>query len=350
MFNEEILYYSFWGNEVKAWLIALGVFLLAFIVLKIFKSVLIGRLKALSEKTKNRIDDMVVKAINSIHAPFYFWVAVFIASHFLVLNNIASKTILYIFLIAVVYYVVKFIEDLIEYFFDRLEEKKEKTGDNVGMIKLAQVAVKIILWIGAIVLILSNMGYNVTSLVAGLGIGGIAIALAIQNILSDLFSSLSIYFDKPFAIGDFIIVGDDMGTVKKIGIKTTRIQTLQGEELVISNSELTTTRINNYGKMQKRRIVFEFGVTYDTPKAKLEKISGYAKEVIEAQEEVQFDRAHFKSFGDSALIYEIVYYKMSGDYNQYMNTQQAINIGLVGRFEKEKIEFAFPTQTVYIKK
>lgn len=309
-----------------------------------------ANIKKISDKTENQIDDLVVRAINGIHTPFYFWISVFVASRFLTLNNLTSKIILYIFLIAIVYYVVKFLEDLVEYFFDKLEEKKEKAGDNVGMIKLTQVVVKIVLWITAIVLILSNMGYNVTSLIAGLGISGIAIALALQNILSDLFSSLSIYFDKPFVIGDFVVVGSDMGTVKKVGIKSTRIQTLQGEELVISNSELTTTRINNYGKMQKRRIVFEFGVTYNTPKPKLENIPVFVKEIIEAQNEVEFDRAHFRNFGDSSFVYEVVYYKMSGDYNQYMDTQQAINIGLVDRLGKEKIEFAFPTQTVYVSK
>ncbi len=338
------------GNPLKAWMIALAVFVLSIVVLRIFKGVIISKLKKLSDKTKNEIDDMVIAGLNSIHWPFYVFVAFYFSLNFLSVSAWISKGAYYIFLIAVVYYFIKIAERLIDFGARRMVEEREGNGQDVGIVRLMKILAKIVLWTGAIVLVLSNMGYNVTSLVAGLGIGGVAVALAVQNILSDLFSSLSIYFDKPFKIGDFIIVGSDMGVVQNIGIKSTRIQTLQGQELVISNSELTSARVNNYGKMAKRRIVFEFGVTYDTPKAKLEKIPAQVKQIIEAQADVEFDRAHFRNFADSSLVYEVVYYLNSGDYNEYMDTQQAINLALVDRFEQEKIEFAFPTQTIHVKK
>lgn len=207
---------------------------------------------------------------------------------------------------------------------------------------------KVSLWGVAVIFILSNLGYNVSTLVAGLGIGGIAIALAVQNVLGDIFSSLSIYFDKPFVVGDFIIVGEDLGVVKKIGIKSTRIQTLQGQELVISNRELTESRINNYKKMERRRIVFGFGIKYETPLKKVKKIPGIVKDIVNNMELAQADRVHFKEFGDFSLNFEAVYYLNSSEYNKYMDTQEEINFAIKERFEKEDIEFAYPTQTVFV--
>ena len=177
---------------------------------------------------------------------------------------------------------------------------------------------------------------------------GIAIALAVQNILGDIFCSLSIILDKPFELGDFIIVGDLMGTIEHIGIKTTRLRSLSGEQLVFSNSDLVGSRIRNYKRMWQRRIVFEFGVTYQTPAAKVERIPGIVAEILGGQDRARLDRAHFKSYGNSALIFEVVYYVLEPDYNVYMDVQQAINLALMHRFEAEGIEFAYPTQTLYV--
>ena len=199
-------------------------------------------------------------------------------------------------------------------------------------------------------MVLSNLGYNVTTLVAGLGIGGLAIAFALQKVLEDIFSSVSIYFDKPFEIGDFIIVGEQMGVVKKIGIKSTRIQALQGEEIVISNRELTSVRIQNFKRMEKRRVAFSFGVLYSTSNAKLKKAIEMVKKIVEKAEHADLDRVHFKAFGSSSLDFEVVYYLKSRDYNVYMDTQQEINFAIKEAFEKEKIEFAYPTQTIHLAK
>jgi small-conductance mechanosensitive channel len=185
--------------------------------------------------------------------------------------------------------------------------------------------------------------------VAGLGIGGIAIALAAQTILGDLFSYLVIFFDKPFEIGDFIILEDKMGTVEYIGIKTTRIRTLGGEQLICSNTDLTNSRVHNFKRMQERRVVFSFGVVYDTTTTKLKLIPGIIKQAIESLRETRFDRAHFKSFGNSSLDFEVVYYILTPDYNLYMDKQQAINMSIFESFEREQIEFAYPTQTLFLR-
>ena len=185
-------------------------------------------------------------------------------------------------------------------------------------------------------------------MVAGLGVGGIAVALATQNILGDLFASLSIVLDKPFVIGDFLIVGDFMGSVEYVGLKTTRLRSLSGEQLVFSNTDLLGSRIRNYGRMYERRVVFKLGVTYQTPREKLSRIPAIIREAIETQDNSRFDRSHFQAYGDFSLNFESVYYIGSPDYNLYMDVQQAVNLRIHERFEEESIEFAYPTQTLFV--
>ncbi len=214
----------------------------------------------------------------------------------------------------------------------------------------AKFFVRIAVWGCIALLALDNLGVNISALIAGLGVGGIAVALATQNILGDLFASLSIIMDRPFVVGDFLVLGNEMGTVENIGLKTTRVRSLSGEQLILSNSDLLSSRIRNYGRMFERRIVGSFGVTYDTAFEKIRKIPKMVKTAIEAQEKVRFDRAHFKSHGASSLDFEYVYYVLSPSYNTYMDIQQAINLELHRRFLEEKIEFAYPTQTVYLER
>ena len=215
-------------------------------------------------------------------------------------------------------------------------------------VSLIRFVGRVVVWSVALLLMFSNLGIDVTALVAGLGIGGIAVALAAQNILGDLFASLAIILDKPFEVGDFIIVGDKMGAVERIGIKTTRIRSLTGEQLVMANADLLGSRVHNYKRMNERRVVFSIGVTYETPADKVEILPGLLREIVEAQEPVRFDRAHFKSYGDFALVFEIVYWVLSADYNVYMDIQQAINLDILKRFEALDVGFAYPTQTVHL--
>ncbi len=203
-------------------------------------------------------------------------------------------------------------------------------------------------WTIVLLLLLGNLGVQITPLLAGLGVGGIAVALAAQNVLGDLFASLSIVLDKPFAVGDFLIIGDFLGTVEQVGIKTTRLRSLSGEQLVFSNNDLLNSRIRNYGRMYERRVLFSIGVTYQTPSEKLRRIPRIVREAVEAQDRVRFDRSHFKEYGDFALVFETVYYVLAADYNIYMDIQQAINLRIYEQFEAEGIEFAYPTQTVYV--
>jgi small-conductance mechanosensitive channel len=211
----------------------------------------------------------------------------------------------------------------------------------------ATLLAKIVLWVLGIIFVLSNIGIEVTSLIAGLGIGGIAIAFALQGVLSDLFASFSLYLDRPFRIGDFIVIGNDAGTVEKIGIKTTRIRTLQGEELVVSNTELTTTRVQNFKKMEERRIVMKFGITYETPQDKIELVDPTVEAIFAEIDGARLDRVHFESFGDFALIFELVYHVENSSYDEFMDIQETFNMALLRKFAELGIEFAYPTQLVY---
>jgi small-conductance mechanosensitive channel len=210
------------------------------------------------------------------------------------------------------------------------------------------LAARVGLWALVLLVALDNLGVNITALVAGLGVGGVAVALATQNILGDLFASVSILLDKPFVPGDFVVVGDFMGTVEQIGIKTTRVRSLGGEQIVFANNDLLQSRLRNYKRMGERRALFRVGVTYQTPVDKVVAIPEMLRTIVQNQTGTRFDRAHFASYGDFALTFEVVYYVLSPDYNRFMDVQQAINLDVFRTFHGQAIEFAYPTQTLLL--
>lgn len=237
-----------------------------------------------------------------------------------------------------------FLNALMHYYATRLQADKKAFANAHSLIR---VLVETTIWSIVFVLVLSNFGINVTAMIAGLGIGGIAIGLAAQGIFADLFGSMAIVFDKPFVQGDFIVFGEESGTIENVGIKSTRIRALSGEQIVLSNASLLATTIHNYQRLHERRIVFSFGVTYQTPYGQVRQISDVVRRMIEQASGTRFDRCHFKSFGDSALEFEAVYYVLSPDYARYMDIQQGINLEIMRRFEEMEVEFAYPTQTVF---
>jgi small-conductance mechanosensitive channel len=357
--NVTWLNFEWLGNTGADYVIALGVFLLGLLVFKIFSRVAIKKLEKASLKTTTDIDDFAIELIQSVKPPFYFLISAYLALQILTLSSLVSKITFGVFLLVVVIQAIVALQKVIDYAVRKVflkedqedEEKKDKAAkDKEAVIKLSAQILKALLWVIGALMVMANMGIDVGSLVAGLGIGGIAIALALQTVLGDMFASFSIFTDKPFKVGDFIVIGNDMGTVTKVGVKTTRLKTLQGEELVVSNKDLTSARIKNYKKMKRRRISFQFGVTYDTPQKKVAKIPKMVEEIAEKVENLTLDRVHFAQFGDSALLFEVVYFMETSEYAKYMDAQQELNLGMMKRFEKEGIEFAYPTQTLYVKK
>ncbi len=342
----ELWSYDVAGNSFGQLATAVLVFFAILLGIKIFRSIFLHKMENLAKKTASRWDDVVVAILGKISNFFFLFCSLFLTvEFFLELQPQVENLIQSVFIISLVYEILKVGQAAVAFGLERSSIGKNKTS-----LQGIKLVANIVLWaIGALV-VLDNLGFDISTLAASLGIGGIAIALAAQNILSDLFSSFTIYFDRPFQVGDYIVIGSHEGVVKKIGLKTTRIEALQGEELVISNKELTESRVQNFKKLKTRRVQFKLGVTYDTPAAKLRMIPKMIEDVIKEVELAEFDRAHFHTFDDSSLGFVVVYRVLSGSKVDHMNAQEMVNLGIFERFETEKVEMAFPTQTVYLKK
>ncbi|MEZ4103933.1 MAG: mechanosensitive ion channel family protein [Candidatus Paceibacterota bacterium] len=341
--------------QVGSWFLAFIVFVALTFIFWIVRNVVVKHLHKLSGKTGTDIDDTVIEAVQGIRVWVYTIASLFFALQMVVVPDWFDKTIKAIFLFAIVWQLIEIALKFVGYFSARfLERDSDGDGEvdpgSATASHMVDLTARIVFWVLGILFILSNLGIEVTSLLAGLGIGGLAVALALQGILSDLFASFSIYLDRPFRIGDFVVVGNDSGTIQKIGVKSTRIKTLQGEELVVSNMELTSARVNNYKKMKERRIVTNIGVLYETPLEKLRQVESEVTEIFKDLEGGRLDRVHFTTFGDFSLNFEIVYYIESPEYTDYLNVQQKFNFELMERFAKLSIEFAYPTQTILTKK
>ncbi|MFQ5740407.1 MAG: mechanosensitive ion channel family protein [Acidobacteriota bacterium] len=339
----------FYGNTVQAWLTALALALVTLAALRVVRLVLTRRLKEFSRRTKTTLDDLVAELFQKTRVFFLIVLSLWVGSTALILAPVLQGWLNWIAVILVFFQAVSWSGVLVNYMVSHYVELEagEEPGGAGSTAALAFIG-KLALWSVLLLLALENLGVDVTALVASLGVGGIAVALAAQSILGDLFASLSILLDKPFLIGDFVTVGELSGTVERIGLKTTRLRSLWGEQLVFSNADLLNSRIRNFKRMEQRRVVFSIGVVYQTPSDKLKSIPGMIREIIEEHQHVRFDRAHFKNFGDSSLLFEVVYWVLVPDYGTYMNIQQEINIELHRRFEEEQIEFAYPTRTVLL--
>ncbi len=339
----------FYSNPVWTWLLAAAVIIVVAMILILLRRFVHRRLVEFAKRTATKVDDLTAAVLGRTQFWFLAAVSLYVGSLVLTLPAVAVRVISTIAVLALLIQVGIWGTALVTFWMTRSVKRKleEDAATATSMAALGFI-IKLVLWAVILLLALDNMGLDITALIAGLGIGGIAVALALQSILGDLFASLSIVIDKPFVIGDFLIVDDLLGTVERIGLKTTRVRSLSGEQLVFANSDLLNSRIRNYKRMFERRIVFSIGVTYQTPSEKLTAIPAMIREIIEAQEMTRFDRAHFKAYGDFALMFETVYYVLVPDYNTYMDIQQAINLAIYERFEKEGIDFAYPTQTLYV--
>lgn len=335
--------------------LAVTMFFGSYLVLWVLRTVLLAYLERGLRKTRAVPLAVFITGIRTIHHWVYVLVSIYLSVQFFSLGSTLAITfsafMYFVFAWQIIAILSRVIESIVSSYLQKNTDEQGAVDPNAAMMsELITLLAKIVLWIFGGLFILSNLGIEVTSLIAGLGIGGIAIAFALQGVLSDLFASFSIYFDKPFRIGDFIVLGTDSGTVEKIGIKSTRIRTLQGEELVVSNTELTTARVQNFKKMKERRVVYTFGITYETPYEKVRRVDSIVSDIFNGIEGARLDRVHFKEFGDYALLYELVFYITSADYNQYMDLRQDFNFQLMERFAQEEISFAYPTQTLFIAK
>lgn len=345
----KFLQWMFYGNSAGAWLAALLALAAAVAGLLAARLVLLRGLRRIARRTHNLWDDAFVATAHATRWWFSLLISLWIASRLLVLPQRVRETIDLIAILTLLLQIAVWGRAAILTYVETYTGRTVvETAPSVTTVRALGFLATLALWSILILMALDNLGVDITALVAGLGIGGIAVALAVQNILGDLFASLSIVLDKPFVYGDFIIVDDLMGTVERVGVKTTRVRSLSGEQLVFSNSDLLGSRIRNYKRMRERRVVFSVGVIYQTPHAQLAEIPQLLRGIVEAQPDVRFDRAHLKELAAASLDFEVVYYVLSPDFNVYMDRQQAINLEIFGRFEAEGIEFAYPTQTLYL--
>jgi len=338
IFNNTILEY------LQAFFFTAAVYIFVKIFDRFFLNRITGLIKKYSQSLAEFLEDIILKRLYML---LYFLTFYLIFTQFETIA-LLDKIIQIILIIFTVIYSVLIIQDLLSYLIKKYWDKKESSDEQQKLMSISLIGLRIIIWSIALLFVLDNLNIEITGLITGLGIGGIAVAFAAQNILNDLFNYFTIFFDKPFDIGDFVIVGDYKGNIEHIGVKTTRIRSLSGEQLIISNTDLVNSRVNNYKRMEKRRINFNFGLTYDTPLEKLKKVPEIIEEIITSQQGAEFDRAHFSNYADYSLLFEVVYYVTDSDYKVYMDIQQKINFILHEKLDQLGVEFAYPTQTIYL--
>lgn len=333
-------------NPVADWLVALAVVAAVAAGLDAVKSILARRLAALAASTDAKWDDIAVAALRSTKLLVLVIVGVYAGASFLTLSDKAQLFLGRVAITAVLFQVAIWGDHALRTWLKAKRAERSEDPDRITSSAAITFLVRVLLWAVVALMVLDNLGVNVTTLVASLGIGGIAIALAVQSILGDLFASLSIVLDKPFVVGDFIIVGTMLGTVEKIGLKTTRVRSLSGEQIVFSNNDLLTSRVQNLRRMESRRVVFQFAVSHLTPTPVLRELSEMVKEIVSAQPQVRFDRAHLSSIAAPSFNYETVYYVDNTDYAVYMTTQQEIYLAILAGLEQRGVALALPVQTV----
>jgi len=340
----EFLSYTLLGNTVEQWLVALLAYIFTHLALRFFKGQVVKKLKELSRKTKNDLDDVIIDAIDLIGWPFYAVLSIYVAISLLSLPAIVYEIAYGAVWVVFLFYAVKIVDLFLDY------GLRKATHLDASVRQMIRTVGKAIIITLIILAVLANMGFDISALLAGVGVGGIAIAFASQRIVEDIFSYFTIHLDKPFKVGDFIVVSSEhKGTVERIGLKSTRIRSIEGEELVIANKDLVNSRIKNYGRVKKRRALLTLGVVYETPLEKLKKIPKLIEKIIAKYPLAEFERCHFRNFGPSSLDYELSLYVNTKDYKEFLDVLQDINFEIMKAFKKEGIEFAYPTQLVYVK-
>jgi small-conductance mechanosensitive channel len=336
------------GNDIQSWLVALGILSVSILALHALGRFVRRGFARFARTTQTELDDLVAGVLGRTKVWLISVVAVFAASLALVLPEPVLLVLRRAAAIAVAIQVGIWASAAITFWVERFVERTAgEDAAAVTTVSALSFVARLAVWIVVLLLILDNVGVEVTALLTGLGIGGIAVALAVQSILGDLFASLSIILDKPFVVGDFLSLDDYRGAVEHVGLKTTRLRSINGEQLVISNSDLLESRLRNFGRMSDRRASFSVGVTYETPADKLAALPGWIREIVESERDVRFDRSHLARFGPYSIDFETVYFMTVPDFGVYMDTQQSINLALIERLAAEGVEFAYPTQVIY---
>jgi small-conductance mechanosensitive channel len=344
----KLLYQVWTANDAYDWLFAASLFFLVLLALALARSILRRALAAFARRAGAGLDDVVVHVIDGTKLWLLVPAALYAGMSVLDVTRKLASIIAIVIVIALIAQAAVWLNRFIAAWIRRQIGRRTADGETVTALSMIRFAAQILVWVLATMLVLDQLAFDITALVAGLGIGGIAVALAVQNILGDLLASLSIVLDKPFVVGDAIAVGEDKGVVEHIGIKTTRVRALNGQTIVFSNNDLLKSRIHNYKRMHERRVPFTLEVVYQTSPEMLERIPDMIRRACEQQDKARFDRAHLKECGAHGYIFEAVYTVLDADLQLYMDIHQQVNLSIIRTFEREKIEFAYPTQTLFI--
>jgi small-conductance mechanosensitive channel len=352
---EDILHFEFLGNSVMSWALAVATFLVTLTVLPIIKGFIAAQRRAWTPSDRLQFHsaiELTTLLVAQTSRVFLFAVALYLASRHLSfppnLERIITIIIVCLFWLQAGLWGMATIRFLIE------RRRARSAGlDSLltGSMDVILFCAGLIIWAMVTLLALDNLGIQIKPLLAGLGIGGIAIALAVQTVLSDVLASMSIALDKPFSVGDSLTIDSFQGTVEHIGVKSTRLRSLSGEQIIIANADIIKARVRNFGRMGDRRAVFQFGISHDTPTTLLAAIPAEVRKIVEAQPDTRFDRCHFMTFGDTAtgnttMLFELVYYVTKPDFGLYADIQQAINLALLDRFREMQVQLAVPAKAL----
>ncbi|MHA4845441.1 mechanosensitive ion channel family protein [Flavitalea antarctica] len=339
----------YWGNTVQSYLIALAGIFITWAIIRLLRRVVLTRVAAWISKTNTNYDDILLSVLQKHVLPYLYLLINYQIIQQLYLKPRVEKILLVAMAVITTYFIVRLINHAIQLAVNDFMRRRDESAERIRQLTGVLTVVKALIWIVGLIALLGNLGYDVRTFIAGLGVGGIAIALAAQTVLVDLFSYFVIFFDKPFEIGDYVTTPTASGVVEQIGIKTTRLRSLDGEQLVMSNTDLTKSTIRNYKRLEKRRSVFTIQVVYSTSTDLLKQIPTMIKDIVSAHELTTFDRAHLSSLGNSSINFEVVFIVDSAEYGKFMDTQQSVLLKIMEAFQARGIEFAYPTQTLVIK-
>jgi small-conductance mechanosensitive channel len=344
---EDILKQQVLGRPMVDFFVAVGIILGSIIIVELIRRLALRSLRKRGGESTGG-GRYASRVIRTFVIPGLYIAALYGAVRVLRPAERVSAILEPMFVVLLTLLVVRLLMATASFAFSRYLE--QRTGPDQLKLRPLSAVINLGIWIVALVFLLDNLGFEISTIIAGLGIGGVAIALAAQALLGDLFSYFVIFMDKPFEEGDFLIFDDILGTVEQIGLKTTHLRSLSGEQIIVSNSQLTSSKVRNYKRMEERRVVFNIGVTYDTGLEALRDIPAIIREAVEQEELTRFDRSNFKEYGDSSLNFETVYYVLSPDYNVYMNVHERVNLAIYQAFGERGIQFAFPTRTIYMER
>src|ERR1700723_1264818 len=338
------------SNSISDWLIAGIVAVAVWSGLWILRQLIASRYKKYSVAQHRLPLRLIAYLAGNTRQFLFFAVALYAAQDSLPLPDriqyIVSRFVLILFLLQAGLWAGRSVRFYLE------TKELERGADQVfaGSLDIINFVARMLIWSLLVLVALDNLGVNITALLAGLGVGGVAVALALQNVLGDLFASLSIALDKPFVIGDNLTIDTFIGKVEHIGIKTTRLRSVSGEQIILSNADILKSRVRNFGRLSQQRILATIRLDFDTPTDKLKALPQVLENVVREHPQARFERCHLIPLGESSFQFELSYFVQQPAANPMLDLQQAVNFRIIDELRRLGVEFAYPAQLVFLER